>query len=236
MPRPQKQQRQRRQNNAAGSSTRREDIHQAQLEQQLEDAVVHTNEMAKSLQPKATKSAYKPKQKEFKEWCKEKGFSRITRYQVTGKKLNLFLQEKVLGRERRTPGRRKRNTEEMENEELSDGSGDSDGDGNGDQELHLENDNEEEMDQVENLSSQEQESIRLIGFSTIDQYVSAITALYNEQLTAGVNVMENQTRINAVKNLLKNARILDRQKRRDNYEDRAAGTIFDGYSTTEKLA
>ena len=95
MPRPQKQQCQRRQNNAAGSSTRREDIHQAQLEQQLEDAVVHTNEMAKSLQPKATKSAYKPKQKEFKEWCKEKGFSRITRYQVTGKKLNLFLQEKV---------------------------------------------------------------------------------------------------------------------------------------------
>ncbi|KAG2216248.1 hypothetical protein INT45_001908, partial [Circinella minor] len=50
MPRPQKQQCQRRQNNAAGSSTRREDIHQAQLEQQLEDAVVHTNEMAKSLQ------------------------------------------------------------------------------------------------------------------------------------------------------------------------------------------
>ncbi|KAG2223199.1 hypothetical protein INT45_011545 [Circinella minor] len=236
MPRPQKQQRQRRQNNAAGSSTKREDIDQAQLEQQLEDAVVHTNEMAKSLQPKATKSAYKPKQKEFKEWCKEKGFSRITQYQVTGKKLNLFLQEKVLGRERRTPGRRKRNAEEMENEELSDSSGDSDGDGNGDQELHLENDDEEEMDQVENLSPQEQESIRLIGFSTIDQYVSAITALYNEQLTAGVNVMENQPRINAVKNLLKNARILDRQKRCDNYEDRAAGTIFDGYSTTEKLA
>ena len=119
----------------------------------------------------------------------------------------------------------------MENEELSDGSGDSDGDGDDDQELHLENDDEE----VENLSPQEQESIRLIGFSTIDQYVSAITALYNEQLTAGVNVMENQPRISAVKNLLKNARILDRQKRRDNYEDRAAGTIFDGYSTTEKL-
>ena len=91
MPQPQKQQRQ----DNAGSSARREDIHQAQLEQQLEDAVIHTNEIAKSLQPKATKSAYKPKQKEFKEWCKEKGFSRITRYQVTGKKLNLFLQEKV---------------------------------------------------------------------------------------------------------------------------------------------
>ncbi|KAG2221844.1 hypothetical protein INT45_003558 [Circinella minor] len=80
------------------------------------------------------------------------------------------------------------------------------------------------------------QSIRLIGFSTIDQYVSAITALYNEQLTAGVNVMENQPRINAVKKLLKNARVLDQQKRRDNYEDRAAGTIFDGYSTIEKLA
>ncbi len=45
--------------------------------------------------------AYEPKQREWKEWCTEKGFPPETRFTVAEDKLLLFLNEKVIGRERR---------------------------------------------------------------------------------------------------------------------------------------
>ena len=50
-----------------------------------------------------------------------------------------------------------------------------------------------------------------------------------------MNTAANHPRIQAVKNLLKNARKKETRKRHDNFEDRGAGTMFDGYSTIAEL-
>ena len=62
---------------------------------------------AEELKPKSTKDAYKPKQEEFKGWCRAKFAQEQAPETVCEDKLLMFLRECVVGRERK----RKRNDE-----------------------------------------------------------------------------------------------------------------------------
>ncbi|EGZ17813.1 hypothetical protein PHYSODRAFT_376327, partial [Phytophthora sojae] len=69
----------------------------------LKESVQRTYEKAATLRPKNTQRAYSSRQQEFLDWCSEKGaaFNNLTRFTVTGEKLHLFLQERVIGRTKR---------------------------------------------------------------------------------------------------------------------------------------
>jgi hypothetical protein len=74
----------------------------------------------------------------------------------------------------------------------------------------------------------------VIGNHTLKQYVNAIIDLYRRQKAAGVNSNE-QPRIDAVQLLLKNHASDTANRKRANYDDRAAGSLLDGYTTQETL-
>ncbi|KAG2224285.1 hypothetical protein INT45_012853 [Circinella minor] len=76
----------------------------------------------------------------------------------------------------------------------------------------------------------------VIGFSSIEQYVSAVVLLFHDQCRLNLNVPTNHPRIPDVKTLLKNERKKETRRRKENYADRVAGSILDGYSTTDELA
>ncbi|EGZ12914.1 hypothetical protein PHYSODRAFT_402894, partial [Phytophthora sojae] len=69
----------------------------------LKESVQRTYEKATTLRPKNTQRAYSSRQQEFLDWCSEKeaAFNNLTRFTVTGEKLHLFLQERVIGRTKR---------------------------------------------------------------------------------------------------------------------------------------
>jgi hypothetical protein len=73
---------------------------------QLQKSVLRTYEKASHMRPQNTSRAYASKQTEFKQWCVEKGaaFNDLTQYTSTGPKLHLFLEECVIGREKRRKG------------------------------------------------------------------------------------------------------------------------------------
>ncbi|EGZ30699.1 hypothetical protein PHYSODRAFT_421820, partial [Phytophthora sojae] len=60
-----------------------------------------------NIHPQNTTRAYTNKQHEFKQWCDNKGaaFNDLTRHTVTGPKVHLFLEECVIGREKRRKDR-----------------------------------------------------------------------------------------------------------------------------------
>ena len=93
------------------------------------------------------------------------------------------------------------------------------------------------IDEDDDSETEEAEGERVaIGFSTIEQYVSAIIQLFNDQCSLNLNIQNNHPRIPDVKALLRNERRLDTKRRKNNHEDRAAGSILDGYSTTKELS
>jgi len=68
----------------------------ASLEVQMDLSVARTYAQTSEHRPKNTDRAYKRRQEEFKKWCEEKGYPVETRTTVTGPKLHLFLEERVL--------------------------------------------------------------------------------------------------------------------------------------------
>ena len=73
----------------------------ASLDVQMDLSVMRTYAQKSDLRPLNTCRAYKRRQDEFKEWCIEKGFPEEARTVVTGPKLHLFLEEKVVNRPRK---------------------------------------------------------------------------------------------------------------------------------------
>lgn len=68
----------------------------ASLEVQMDLSIARTYMQTSNNRPINTSRAYKGRQEEFKKWCEEKGFPAETRATVTGAKLHLFLEERVL--------------------------------------------------------------------------------------------------------------------------------------------
>ena len=68
-----------------------------------------------------------------------------------------------------------------------------------------------------------------LSSKTIDGYVSAAINLYSEQVSLRTNNGKHP-RGDALSSYLSSLKREDRKRKRDNYEDRAAGTIQDGYS------
>eukprot|EP00644_Phytophthora_capsici_P004007 jgi/Phyca11/108492/e_gw1.15.769.1 len=73
---------------------------------ELEESVLRTYNKVSDIRPQNTSRAYTNKQNEFKQWCVDKGaaFNDSARFTVTGPKLHLFLEECVIGREKRRKG------------------------------------------------------------------------------------------------------------------------------------
>ncbi|KAG2237117.1 hypothetical protein INT48_004619 [Thamnidium elegans] len=72
-----------------------------------------------------------------------------------------------------------------------------------------------------------------LKYSAIDQYVSAITSLYREQVKLGANCHPEPRPY--VKDLLRAHKCMEDKKKREQNVDRAANTYSDGYTTTEEL-
>ncbi|OWZ02399.1 hypothetical protein PHMEG_00026051 [Phytophthora megakarya] len=73
---------------------------------ELDESMSRTYTKVAERRPKNTLKAYTNKQKEFMQWCDEKeaAFNALTRYTVTGPKLHLFLEERVIDRDKRRKG------------------------------------------------------------------------------------------------------------------------------------
>jgi len=67
-----------------------------------------------------TSSVYEPKQKEWKDWCKETYGNVITCETVTQEKLIYFLEDQVIGREVKKRGRKRKIIENPTEEEIQD--------------------------------------------------------------------------------------------------------------------
>ncbi|KAG2211527.1 hypothetical protein INT45_012683 [Circinella minor] len=85
------------------------------------------------------------------------------------------------------------------------------------------------------ISVEEEVEAYVIGFSSIEQYVSAVVLLFHDQCRLNLNVPTNHPQIPDVKTLLKNERKKETRRRKENYADRVAGSILNGYSTTDEL-
>ncbi|CAD6890814.1 unnamed protein product [Tilletia laevis] len=79
----------------------------AQLDMEMQESVLRTVTRAVEVRPVNTTRTYESKQKEWRQWCEDKGFEEMSRYQVTSTKLHLFFEERVLHRE---PKRQKKTT------------------------------------------------------------------------------------------------------------------------------
>lgn len=73
----------------------------AVLEMEMENSLQRTYQNSQFIRPAATKALYDPKVQEFKDWCILKGFPESTQFTVTEAKLHLFLDECVIGRQKR---------------------------------------------------------------------------------------------------------------------------------------
>ena len=73
----------------------------AAVDVEIEQSLQRTYRKAATIRPQNTNKAYTSKQAEFLRWCDTKGFIDATKHTVTGSKLHLFLEERVINRERR---------------------------------------------------------------------------------------------------------------------------------------
>jgi hypothetical protein len=77
-------------------------------------------------------------------------------------------------------------------------------------------------------------ALQRVGNETVKQYTNAIIDLYNQQVQHNANSNPHPRQSN-VRLLIKNYAAETAQKKRENYDDRAAGTLLDGYTSTETL-
>ncbi|KAL9934244.1 hypothetical protein V8E36_006700 [Tilletia maclaganii] len=68
----------------------------AELQVAMSQSILRTHDRHTAVRPQNTTRNYEPKQKEWREWCEEKGFDEMSRTQVTAEKLHLFLEKCVL--------------------------------------------------------------------------------------------------------------------------------------------
>jgi hypothetical protein len=73
-----------------------------------------------------------------------------------------------------------------------------------------------------------------VGRSTVNSYVAAMVDLWKQQARARINSYPSP-RNEAVKALLQVTQYEEDARKRKNYEDRGAGTMLDGYTTTDQL-
>jgi hypothetical protein len=74
----------------------------------------------------------------------------------------------------------------------------------------------------------------MIGPESVKQYANAIVDLYNQQVFHNVN-SNPHPRSKNVTLLLKNYSADTAKLKRENYDDRATGTLLDGYTSTDTL-
>ncbi|KAG2217651.1 hypothetical protein INT45_000781 [Circinella minor] len=178
-----------------------------QLNIAMQESRRRTQRTTQQLTPDATKRTYYPKMDEFIRWCDDKGYPLATRYQVDGDKLHFFLEESVSNTGiKKVIGRKRRPT----------------------------NPKRRIIDDDSTTVEEEVEAY-VISFSSIEQYVSAVVLLFHDQCRLNLNVPTNHPRIPDVKTLLKNERKKETRRRKENYADRVAGSILNGYSTTDEL-
>lgn len=83
---------------------------------EMEQSRQRTFIKAAKQRPKNTERAYSRSQKEFRAWCNDKGdsFDDETRYTVTGEKVHLFLEERVIGRAKHVKAKRNQTAGQVE--------------------------------------------------------------------------------------------------------------------------
>jgi hypothetical protein len=193
------------------------------LQDQFESQTVRLRETFKAQRPKNTTRAYKPKQKEWEDWC-AKLEGNIDGTWVTEDKLCLFLEQEVINRESRASGYQARKAKRKEmwkkgerakkrrktaEQPAGEGEGEEEG-------------KEEEWDE-EALDAQFNERVR---FSVVNSYVSAITELYAWQSGDKTSPPLRGAKLSAI---LESVRRDEDRNQRANFIDRGLFTIAGGY-------
>lgn len=75
---------------------------------------------------------------------------------------------------------------------------------------------------------------KVIKLSTIYMYLSAITSLYTSQVALRINSNEHPRA--ACRKLIKTCQRREELLRTRNFDERGAGTILDGYSSSEQMS
>ncbi|CEP08881.1 hypothetical protein [Parasitella parasitica] len=155
-----------------------------------------------------TSLAYCYKQVEFLLFCEKvyAVYPVASRFQVTGGKLLAFLLESVVERKLRKAGR-----------------------------TFIDKRNEELAVDMEGLENAIASTNKKLSYSTCNIYVSAIVDLWNYQRLLGSNANESP-RTKTVSQILKWVRQRQSKNNRDNYVDRAATSLSNGYSTNMEVA
>lgn len=199
------------------------------LQSQIDDQTARLQAIHNAQRPKNTSKQYKPKQKEWEEWCTRLPGNTDGAW-VTEDKLCLFLEQEVINRETRAAGYKQRKAKrkamwkegerakkkrrlEAEGEEKGMAVNEAEG----------EEEEEEEWDE-EALDAQFSETIR---FETVHSYVSAITELYTWQFNG--KAPPARLRGRKLTTILDGVRRNEEAARRANYVDRGLLTINSGY-------
>jgi hypothetical protein len=192
------------------------------LQSQFEAQTTRLRDIHKAQRPKNTTKQYKPKQKEWEEWCARLPGNTDGAW-VTEDKLCLFLEQEVINRESRAAGyqrrkakrkavwkegerAKKRRSRVVKGEEES-----------------VEESELEEWDE-EALDAQFTETVR---FEVVNSYVSAITELYSWQFSG--KAQPARLRGPKLSAVLKSVRRDEEKVRQANYVDRGLFTITSGY-------
>jgi len=210
------------------------------LQSRFEAQTARLRDIHEAQRPKNTTKQYKPKQREWEEWCARLPGNTDGAW-VTEDKLCLFLEQEVINRESRAAGYEKRKAKRkaiwkegerakkkkkkkkkggqqvVKGEAAAVVAEAAEENSSGEEE-------EEEWDE-EALDAQFSETVR---FETVNSYVSAITELYAWQFNGG-KVPPAPLRGTKLSAVLKSVRRDEEKVRQANYVDRGLFTITSGY-------
>ena len=196
------------------------------LESQFKAQTTRLRDIHKAQRPKNTTKQYKPKQKEWEEWCARLPGNTDGAW-VTEDKLCLFLEQEVINRESRAAGYQRRKakrkavwkeSERAKKRRSRVVKGEAEGEG------ESEESSEEEGWDEEALDAQFTETVR---FEVVNSYVSAITELYSWQFSG--KAQPARLRGPKLSAVLKSVRRDEEKVRQANYVDRGLFTITSGY-------
>lgn len=167
---------------------------------------------AQDARPNNTQATYLPKQREFLHFCDRSFHGSADKYIVTGGKLLVFLQTEVVGRNRKSRGRKRKSMEEEVEEEAA---------------SHIIG---QTGTSVESAPIPENK----VSHSVVRSYVAAVKDLYAQQVKLGMNSNADPRADPSVIELLNSLATREARRRQQNYDDTGIGCENDGYNSKQK--
>ncbi|KAE8213934.1 hypothetical protein CF319_g9129, partial [Tilletia indica] len=175
---------------------------------ELQAALNEAVQLSVGARPQGTNSSYCPKQLKWTKYCGERQFD--DGVLVTEAKLLLWLQQSIV-----PAGNSRKKARPSKDQAIPSKQSKKKG--------------KQKSAEDEQEDKDSEEANATLSAATIETYVSAVIDLYRQQVSLGTNLHANP-RGKALKSFLQSLQRDEVKRKRENYEDRHAGTIQDGYS------